>query len=366
MTNAPSVSPKLQANERLFGLDLLRIISMFMVLILHILGQGGVINATASDSTKNAVVWFVEISAYCAVNCYALISGYVGLRSKFKYTNIAFLWLEVLFYTLGVTVLFLFINSSALTANSYWTAILPVTKRAYWYFTAYFCTFFFTPLINFVVENMKKVQVMAALISAILLFSFIYTLARSSVIGTPVNDLLVTSKGYSPLWLAILYFIGACISKYRDSFRIKPYLCLILYFLAITVTWVEKMAAAKSVLFDYTSPTILLSSLALLLCFSQIKCTSMKKIIGFFAPLSFGVYLIHVNPLVWVNFMKGRFAEIASLPIWAMIGAIFLTAICLYLVCSLIDALRHYLFKLLRIKERLYEIEKRIAGRFSS
>ena len=85
-----------------------------------------------------------------------------------------------------------------------------------------------------------------------------------------------------------------------------------------------------------------------------------KKLIGFFAPLSFGVYLIHVNPLVWVHFMKGRFAEIASLPLWLMIGAILLTAICLYLACSLIDALRHYLFKLLRIKEVIYAVEKRL------
>ena len=75
-------------NERKYGIDLLRMIAMFMVVILHVLGQGGILNTVSSLSLNYEIAWFLEISAYCAVNCYALISGYVGINSKFKFTNI--------------------------------------------------------------------------------------------------------------------------------------------------------------------------------------------------------------------------------------------------------------------------------------
>ena len=91
---------------RNYGIDLLRMFAMFLIAMLHVLGQGGVLNATVNSGTKNEAAWFLEICAYCAVNCYAIISGYVGISSKFKYTNIIMLWLQVAFYTLSITAVF--------------------------------------------------------------------------------------------------------------------------------------------------------------------------------------------------------------------------------------------------------------------
>ena len=71
--------------ERNYGIDLLRIVSMLMVVVLHVLGQGGVLKTSTPLSIGYSVAWILEIAAYCAVNCYALISGYVGVNSKFKY-----------------------------------------------------------------------------------------------------------------------------------------------------------------------------------------------------------------------------------------------------------------------------------------
>ena len=69
-------------NGRNYGIDLLRIISMVMIQILHILGNGGILNASIGAPVRNNVAWFLEIASYCAVNCYALISGYVGYGRK--------------------------------------------------------------------------------------------------------------------------------------------------------------------------------------------------------------------------------------------------------------------------------------------
>ena len=74
--------------ERNYGVDLLRIVSMAMIAMLHVLGHGGVLNASVNNVMVYSLAWLLEVGAYCAVNCYALISGYVGYGGKFKYSNI--------------------------------------------------------------------------------------------------------------------------------------------------------------------------------------------------------------------------------------------------------------------------------------
>jgi surface polysaccharide O-acyltransferase-like enzyme len=54
--------------KRNYGVDFLRIISMFMVVILHVLGHGGILKQAEPFTTKYWIAWLLEISCYCAVN----------------------------------------------------------------------------------------------------------------------------------------------------------------------------------------------------------------------------------------------------------------------------------------------------------
>ena len=56
--------------QRNRGIDLLRMTAMWMVVILHILNKGGVLEATAPLSAGREAARLLEIAAYCAVNCY--------------------------------------------------------------------------------------------------------------------------------------------------------------------------------------------------------------------------------------------------------------------------------------------------------
>ena len=58
--------------QRNYGIDLLRMFSMLLVVILHTEGHGGVLEAAQGHSVYWA--YLPEAFAYCAVNCYALIS----------------------------------------------------------------------------------------------------------------------------------------------------------------------------------------------------------------------------------------------------------------------------------------------------
>lgn len=93
-------------HKRNSGIDLLRIISMLMIVVLHILAHGGLLGTkTELPGGRYEIVWFLETAAYCGVNCYALISGYVGVDREYRFTKIVPLHFQVLFYTIGIAAL---------------------------------------------------------------------------------------------------------------------------------------------------------------------------------------------------------------------------------------------------------------------
>ena len=78
-------------HEAQFGIDLLRMAAMFFVAALHIIGIGGVITGSELLSGQFLTAQFLRIAMLCAVNCYALISGFVGWDKKPKLSGLAML-----------------------------------------------------------------------------------------------------------------------------------------------------------------------------------------------------------------------------------------------------------------------------------
>ena len=75
---------------RNYGIDALRLFSMFLIVIMHVLGQGGILNRATGHVYR--VGWLFESFAYCAVNCFAIISGYVSYSEEekpFRYSRYA-------------------------------------------------------------------------------------------------------------------------------------------------------------------------------------------------------------------------------------------------------------------------------------
>lgn len=142
--------------EKNYGIDALRMLAMFMVTILHILIQGGVLNSTVKFTSQYEAGWLLQTAAFCAVDIYALISGYVWVYAKYRYRNILELWLQVLFYTVSITILFWAFVPSSVSAIEWLKAIFPVMFNQYWYFSSYVALFLFIPLLNIIFEKMEK------------------------------------------------------------------------------------------------------------------------------------------------------------------------------------------------------------------
>lgn len=329
-------------------------ISMFMVIILHMMGNGGILAAVVPGSTSYWAAWGLETAAYCAVNCYALISGYVGVDTEHRGGSIVNLWLQVVFYTLSITAAFAFLVPGSVTANNVLRAFLPVTFRQYWYFTSYFCLFFFLPALNHLLRTLPPRQMKLLLISAVCLFSLLPTLRG--------YDLFQTNAGYSVIWLGLLYLMGGYLKLYRPLSHWKVFHGLAIYAVCVFLSWGYKLLAERfsglglaetsGRLINYTSPTILLASAALLTAFAAIRLSApVRQIVSLASPLAFSVYLIHAQPLVWSHFIQNGFTLLTQFSLIGFVCGTLLVAFGIYCLCSVIDLIRFLLFRLLRIRK---------------
>ncbi len=337
--------------KRNYGIDLLRIIAMIMIPILHVLGQGGILKAVTPLSMNYEAAWLLEIACYCAVNCFALISGYVGISTNFKHYRGLVLWLQVLFYTVFITLLFHLFMPSTTNAKVWLNAFTPATSYQYWYFSAYFALFLFIPFINIALNALTLSQMKRLGITIFVLLSIWQTICSV--------DFLSLKNGYTFLWLLSLYILGAVIKKTEFGIHRTNGTLFLIYTACILITWglkyfleLQPSSFIKpNLLVQYNSVTITVASISLLLLCSKLnfKSSIAKGLISFFSPLSFSVYLIHVHPLIWKNLFLGRFVKLAKLNTLYFVLAVLLSALGIYVVSSLIDYVRLQLFRLLHV-----------------
>ncbi len=337
------------------GIDFLRMLSMFFVVMLHVLGNGGVLGSSPWLSGQYGTAWFLEILAYCAANCFALISGYVGVKAKFRWSRLLNLWLQTVFYTLGIAFAFTLLKPEAVTDVSWVKLIFPVTASQYWYITAYAGMFFFIPFLNLIIEKAERKSLKAFFVVVFIFFCLMPCILRQSPYGL--------AGGYSMAWLIVLYLMGGYIRKYEIAKRITRKAALLLFFASTTLTWVSKLiieivtyrklghAEYGGIFVSYLSPMIVINAAALLCLFAQIDFQSKiaRNIVFLLSPAALGVYIIHLHPLIWDSVITGCGQSFAAYHPLKMAACVVGMAFIIYMCCSVIEIIRIRLFRLLRV-----------------
>lgn len=357
--------------ERAYGIDALRIVAMLMIVMLHVLLQGGILNSLEAGSWRYMTAWYLEAAAYGAVNCYGMISGYVGVKSKPKASGIATLWMQVALYAVALSAVVRAFLPGQVPAGEWMKGFFPVSFGFYWYYTSYFFISFLFPLVNRALHNTPRDELVRGLAAVVVLLS----------VNTPVfqNDVFVVANGYSALWLLVLYMIGGTIRLYGEELRTYQWMkrhALPLYLLGTTAAWGLKILGEGrsqgipflfgqtipwNVLYRYNSPAIILSSVALLALFSGWKPGKTAcRWIGVFAPATFGVYLIHAHPLVYNKILNGAFIPFVHLTAYVLPFAVVGAAAAIFLACAAIDLLRAKLFSVLKVRESCRALFERL------
>ena len=350
-----------QKSERNMGVELFRIVSMLLVILLHVMGHGGVYTYAEPLSTNYMVAWFLETVGYCSVNCYAIISGFANVKTKFKFRRFIHLWLETVVLILAMTAIAHFFIPSIEVNPEWWlSAVFPMSRRELWYICAYFLLFPLMPLLNKGLHAISRWQHVV-----IILWLQLPTVVKLIM----HKDSFGVSGGYSTIWLISLYVIGAYFRMYGAPKWAKWFVTLPSFLLCALAAWfkmiyIEKQASLglvekDSVLYEfrddlisYVSPLMVIMSVMLLLFFMQlqIKGKPIRWMVANFAKATWGVFVLHVCSAGWYwNELWHSFRKFADYPTWKMVLSSLGAIAAIYLVTSLITLGKIYLFKLLRI-----------------
>ena len=352
MNNAAAVLP---TEERNYGIDLLRIIAMLYVVILHAVGPGGILNAAAEGTWQYQVAWFLETWTYCAVNIFALVSGYVSYSDRAKRTkwsSYILLWLQVVFYGVAVTLVFNGFHPELVTKTDLLLTLFPVSNGLYWYLNAYTGLFVLMPLLNAGLRHcplhtLKKV--------------FVVLFAVFSVYEAVVQRMALAG-GYSFGWILVLYLMGAIIRKCGIGKRVTAWQAWIGTAVLCLLAWLWRMYGpefsirgvfvGKNLWISYLSPMVLGAAVLQVIAFSKMQIRGgLRKLIAFAAPGAFAVYILNCHRIIWAYMMTDKFAVLAQRPVYTLVFWVAVFSCAFVVISILIDRVRIFLFKVFRVRE---------------
>lgn len=190
------------------GFELLRIISMMMIVLMHGIGHGGLGTTAAPGTFPYFIYWLLFMLGRVSTNCFVMLTGYFMWQSKTKASRLFRIEIQVLFYSLLTFVIGLFAGSSSLSAGTLLRAVFPTTSCVYWFCSCYFILYLAIPLLNKIIASLTRAQYRFMLIVLFLLFSLWSTVCFWSGMARVEN-------GYSYVWFFVLYFTAAYISIYQ-------------------------------------------------------------------------------------------------------------------------------------------------------
>lgn len=342
------------------GIDALRIVAMFLIVLGHVIRfKYDFFEASFSHQLSQYILLdCISTITLVGVNAYAMISGYVMVGRSLSFKKLLSLWFQMLFYSIGIAVVGKVLHLS-IPHHPFWKYCLPLTQNLWWYMTAYFGMYPFLPFINKSLKIMNKWELLLGGCMLTIAFSLIPNLVHN-------RNLFQLEQGYSVVWLLVCNCFGAIAFLLKDdiySFLVKRMhfslgALLVLCIVVLTIMTLFKdlvhfpLKGRIICLFDdYTSPLMLLFSLVLLLFFSRLSIPAgWQPSILLLSSLTLPVYLIHVHPVVWVNYITNKAYSIPmqNHTAFGCVGIAFGLAIVFFTICSILGFCQVKLFGLVR------------------
>lgn len=325
--------------QRQSNIELFRIISMLLILVVHIDGASlGLPQPMGDIASMTARDWWrlvVESISIIGVNCFVLISGYFGIRASWK--GFARLTLYCLFYSVAIYCIV------AIGINRDWTwqglgeSLMVYSHTDLWFVPAYLGLYILAPFLNKSIESMTFKQYSISL-GAFILFN----LYAGWFWEGKFNP-----TGYTIVHLVMIYLIGRYIYRFMPKIKGLGLYATIAWMISIGLILLNSLYDKSVTAFAYNSPFVILSSVSFFLIFKAISFSN--KVVNYCAVSAFSAYLIHKNPLVWIPFshwVKDMW-QMLSLPMFTLFSIAIVLGI-LY-ASIVVDQSRRYLMRLLKL-----------------
>ena len=327
--------------RRNVGLDLARIVFMFLIVLRHGTFQSG---ATAQEAVLKANyllgVAINDVTA-TAVNGFVLISAYFLCQQPFRFGRLVRLWIGIAFYSLVVLAVATVIGLP-LTPRQVIGGFLPISMGTYWFMSKYFLLVALSPFLNRVLMTLESRSFLALL--GVLLVAY-------SLLPSVGIDTFSTGHGYSIGWFVVLYATAAYLRRFGGEWTKLRSAAGYAVATAATFAWLGARFALKKqgvVLVapdDYDFLPTYLASVFLFRFFAavEVRPCALRRAVSWLAPLTLGVYLFHDNVLkhvLWRDVLG--IDRLSGSPFWCLGVLSCVTAV--YAAGILVEAVRKRAF----------------------
>ncbi len=329
-------------NQRDSSIELLRIISMIMILFHHFALHGDFI-WNASDLTIPHFWYnFILMGGKVGVNIFVLISGYFLISKKeslFNFKRILKFWGQVFFYSIFIYLLFCIFGKVQIDVKTLIKTLFPITFSKWWFASVYFVLYLLHPFLNKFLNALNKRDYQYFLILILFLSSIIPTITGSNF------------QGNSLTWFITLYAIGGYIKIFslNNKFNLKHYVVLwilcsfLTYSLSVIFTFLttkyDGFASYITYFYNQENILILSISISMFMIFTKLKI-KYSKYINVIGSCTFGVYLIHEHDLIRTFLWKFLFKNASYQNSLLIIPYSIIVVIVVFLILTFIDLIR--------------------------
>lgn len=338
--------------ERLPNVELLRICSMLMIVAMHVINHGNVLDTLQKGSVSYFLIWILFGISFVSISSYILISGYFLCETSFSFKRLFRLEGQVWFYSAALCIAAVLILRQPMDMSSLIAAVFPVLSCEYWFVTMYAGMLCLSPFLNKLLLGLSRKQFR-------LLLGFLFVLFSLWPNVFFFSPALNFGGGSGVVWFVTVYLFGAYLKRFyvpdgRTGRHFLHFLAAALLIPAsrfaielLLVTPLGKIGFLQdlmwgfSLFYQYNSVLVFAAALLLFVAFlnMEIKPGRLQRLILAAAPLSFGVYLIHDNPnwrgalWEWINpsRMAGK---------WYLVPGVLVLAAGIFLLCALLEMLR--------------------------
>ncbi len=298
----------LAKKEKQANYELMRILSMFMIVFWHVLG-----NNVPVDSLNPTLSFCFRLLQTCIVvhvNSFVLLTGYFSTKKTTTWRKALSIFFTSWSYRVAFACLLLFTAWVPLSHIQFFQEIMPFDLINYWFINCYLVLLLLVPFLNILIQHMTERQHKALLCVSFLLFSIIPFLTNQST---------VANNGYTIIQFVFIYFVGAYFKKYplANNYHFKFWSksklqCLFLFtffgtflinfmisYFANDLTKINSSilnyigTTLSASLLNYSNPLVVIQSVSFFLFFGTL--TIKGRWINKLSALTFGIYLFHDN-----------------------------------------------------------------------
>lgn len=370
----------MEKKTRESNFELMRIISMFMIVLWHVIIHGRLLGS--STGLTNLIYNLLLCVFIVHVNSFILASGYFQSNNNFSLKKFLKLFGLQWFYRAVITIILYSFNIVTMSYVELINEVLPIGSANYWFINCYLVLYLLSPFLNKLISALNQIEYRRLLLVSFLLFS---------IISYVTNNSMVSNNGYTIIQFCFLYLIGAYFKRFpvRKNYHFKNFsreksqliflsvfvfcffLNFTLYLASIQLStytnkYIQQIASyIASSQYNYSTPIAIIQSISYFLYFETLNLKN--NFINKVASIILGIYLIHDNMYIRTFLYKliridtGKQQAFSSL-FWMLIAGIGI-----FLSCLLIELLRSKLTKMIsnfktikKMKDRFYGYIDRI------